>query len=71
MDKETTFKARLVDHTGEGTLTDGGVLWEIALGDERVASCTDEQSATDLETRLNNCLTDWQAANPSDRTVDA
>ena len=71
MEIETTFKARLVDHTGEGTLTDGGVLWEIALGDERVASCTDELSATDLEMRLNNCLTDWQAENRSDRTVDA
>lgn len=71
MDIETTFKARLIDHTGEGTLTDGSVLWEIALGDERVASCTDEHSAVDLETRLNNCLSDWRAENPSDRTVDA
>lgn len=71
MDIETTFKARLVDHTGEGTLTDGGVLWEIALGDERVASCTDEQSATNLEMRLNNCLSNWRDENPADRTVDA
>lgn len=71
MDLETTFKARLVDHTGDGTLTDGGVLWEIALGDERVASCTDEQSASNLEMRLNNCLSNWRDENPSDRTVDA
>ncbi len=71
MDIETTFKARLVDHTGEGTLTDGGVLWEIALGDERVASCTDEQSANDLELRLNKCLSEWRSADPNDRTVDA
>lgn len=71
MDIETTFKARRVDHTGEGTLTDGGVLWEIALGDERVASCTDEQSASNLEMRLNNCLSNWRDENPSDRTVDA
>lgn len=66
------FKAQLVDHTGEGTLTDGGVLWEIVTpDDERIASCESAEGAKALEMALNLTLTDWLEEDESDRTVDA
>ncbi len=68
---ETTFKAQVVDHTGEGTLTDGSVMCEVLGGDDRLASCTDLASAQDLANRLNQCITKWRDENSSDRTVDA
>jgi len=72
MDIQHIFTAQLVDHSGSGTLTDGGVLWQVVTPDgERIASCTSAQAARELETSLNLVLTDWADADPSDRTVDA
>lgn len=65
------FKAQAVDHTGKGTLTDGSVVWEVVNPDkERVASCSDEKGARDLEMTLNLALTDWVEENEADRTVN-
>ena len=62
------FQARLVDHTGEGTMTDGSILWEVVSDDgERVASCSTEGAAKDLEVALNIALTDWCEVDESDR----
>jgi hypothetical protein len=69
---EHVFTARLVDDTGEGTLTDGSVLWEVVSPTgERIASCEKGSSATALAETLNKALTDWVAQDESDRTVDA
>lgn len=72
MNVQHAFKAQLVDHTGQGTLTDGGILWEIVSPEgERIASCTDEDAASELEQALNLALTDWAEADESDRVVVA
>lgn len=72
MSIEHVFEARLVDHTGEGTLTDGGVLWEIVTPEgERIASCESAEAAKALEMTLNMALTEWVEEDESDRTVDA
>lgn len=64
------FRARLVDHTGEGTLTDGGILWEVVTpDDERVASCVKSEAARELAERLNGALETWACSDPSDRVV--
>lgn len=65
------FKAQVVDHTGEGTLTDGSIVWEVVNPDqERVASCTTEKGARDLEMALNLALTDWVEENEDDHVVN-
>lgn len=65
------FKAQLVDHTGDGTLTDGGVLWEVVTPtDERVASCSTQEAAEDLERELNMALTGWCEEDTDDRVAD-
>jgi len=71
MSIEHVFSAQLVDHTGEGTLTDGSILWEIVTPEgERIASCTDPKAAEALEMTLNLALIDWAEQNKFDRTVD-
>ena len=68
---QNTFSARVVDHTGQGTLTDGGVLWEIVTPEgERIASCEKPGSADALEKALNMALTEWLEEDEEDRTVD-
>ncbi|WP_371763355.1 hypothetical protein [Massilia sp.] len=65
------FKAQIVDHTGDGTLTDGSVVWEVVNPDgERVASCSNEDAARKLEVDLNLLLTDWVEEDESDRVVN-
>jgi len=71
-DVQHVFEARLVDHTGDGTLTDGSVLWGVfSPDDERIASCSTEAAAQALEQALNLALTDWLEEDEVDRTVDA
>lgn len=70
-DIQHAFKAQVVDHTGEGTLTDGSVLWEVIMpGGDRLASCTKEDGARALEVALNLALTDWLEEDEDDRDVD-
>lgn len=61
---EHTFMARQVE------MSDGSVLFEV-VGPEmvRVATCTDEDAAEDLEMILNMALTDWCEANTLDRVA--
>ncbi len=69
-DAPRPFTARLVDHTGQGTLSDGSVLWEVVAGDdERVADCTNEDAARALERVLNAEIAVWIAGDVDDRTT--
>lgn len=71
-DIQHVFRAQLVDHTGEGTLTDGSVLWEVITPEgERIGSCTKEAGAKALEMMLNLALTDWLEEDEDDHVVDA
>lgn len=65
------FEARVVDHTGDGTMTDGSVLWEVVTtdGDERIASCSTQEAAEALEQSLNLALTDWCEEDENDRVA--
>jgi len=65
------FTAQPVDHTGDGTLTDGSVLWEVVTPDgERIGDCSTQSAATELEVALNATLTTWVCADEGDRTAN-
>lgn len=66
MDIQHLFHAREVE------MSDGSVsLWEIVDDDgNRIASCTKEESALDLEMTLNMALTDWCEEDESDRQAN-
>lgn len=58
--------------TNECVMTDGsGSVWEVTNQDgERVASCSSEDAAGELEMNLNMTLTDWCEADESDRVAN-
>jgi hypothetical protein len=67
-----TFTARAVDHTGNGTLTDGSRLFEVITPDgERIADCTSEGAALGLAKALNAELHGWFMRNTIDRNLAA
>jgi hypothetical protein len=46
-------------------------LWEVVTpGGERVASCSTEETARELERSLNLALSDWHDEDPEDREVE-
>ena len=64
------FTARLVDHTGAGTMTDGSILWEVVTRDEeRIADCTVREAAEVLAFTLNSAVAAWVATDAKDRTT--
>lgn len=60
-------------HINETAMTDGsGSVWEIVTDDgERIASCTSEEAAEELEMALNMALTDWCEVDEEDRISNA
>jgi len=57
--------------TNEVEMSDGSEsIWEVTNSDgERVASCSSEEAAKELEMALNFALTDWVEVDEEDRVV--